>query len=116
VAAGSKVFDMLSATTKLRDKLEENTIYFRTKMSETGFEILEGVHPIVPIMLYDAVLAQNMAAEMLNEGIYVIGFYFPVVPKGQARIRVQLSAAMEKEHLDIALSSFTKVGEKLGVI
>ena len=116
VAAGSKVFDMLSATTKLRDKLEENTIYFRTKMSETGFEILEGVHPIVPIMLYDAVLAQNMAAEMLNEGIYVIGFYFPVVPKGQARIRVQISAAMEKEHLDIALSSFTKVGEKLGVI
>ncbi|MEC7730026.1 MAG: glycine C-acetyltransferase, partial [Candidatus Neomarinimicrobiota bacterium] len=116
VAAGSKVFDMLSATTKLRDKLEENTIYFRTKMSETGFEILEGVHPIVPIMLYDAVLAQNMAAEMLNEGIYVIGFYFPVVPKGQARIRVQLSAAMEKEHLDMALSSFTKVGGKLGVI
>ena len=116
VAAGSKVFDMLSATTKLRDKLEENTTYFRTKMSETGFEILEGVHPIVPIMLYDAVLAQNMAAEMLNEGIYVIGFYFPVVPKGQARIRVQISAAMEKEHLDIALSSFTKVGEKLGVI
>jgi len=116
VAAGSKVFDMLSATTKLRDKLEENTTYFRTKMSETGFDILEGIHPIVPIMLYDAVLAQNMVAEMLNEGIYVIGFYFPVVPKGQARIRVQISAAMEKEHLDIALSSFTKVGEKLGVI
>ena len=116
VAAGSKVFDMLSATTKLRDKLEENTTYFRTKMSETGFDILEGIHPIVPIMLYDAVLAQNMAAEMLKEGIYVIGFYFPVVPKGQARIRVQISAAMEKENLDMALSSFTKVGEKLGVI
>ena len=116
VAAGSKVFDMLSATTKLRDKLEENTTYFRTKMSETGFEILEGVHPIVPIMLYDAVLAQNMAAEMLKEGIYVIGFYFPVVPKGQARIRVQISAAMEKEHLDKAVDAFTKVGEILGVI
>jgi len=116
VAAGSKVFDMLSATTKLRDKLEENTTYFRTKMSETGFEILEGVHPIVPIMLYNAVLAQNMAAEMLKEGIYVIGFYFPVVPKGQARIRVQISAAMEKEHLDKAVDAFTKVGEILGVI
>ena len=116
VAAGSKVFDMLSATTKLRDKLEENTTYFRTKMSETGFDILEGVHPIVPIMLYDAVLAQNMAAEMLKEGIYVIGFYFPVVPKGQDRIRVQISAAMEKEHLDKAVDAFTKVGEILGVI
>ena len=116
VAAGSKVFDMLSATTKLRDKLEENTTYFRTKMSETGFDILEGVHPIVPIMLYNAVLAQNMAAEMLKEGIYVIGFYFPVVPKGQARIRVQISAAMEKEHLDKAVDAFTKVGEILGVI
>ena len=116
VAAGSKVFDMLSATTKLRDKLEENTTYFRTKMSETGFDILKGVHPIVPIMLYNAVLAQNMAAEMLKEGIYVIGFYFPVVPKGQARIRVQISAAMEKEHLDKAVDAFTKVGEILGVI
>ena len=116
VAAGSKVFDMLSATTKLRDKLEENTTYFRTKMSETGFDILEGVHPIVPIMLYDAVLAQNMAAEMLKEGIYVIGFYFPVVPKGQARIRVQISATMEKEHLDKAVDAFTKVGGNLGVI
>ena len=116
VAAGSKVFDMLSATTGLRDKLEENTKYFRTEMSETGFDILEGVHPIVPIMLYDAVLAQNMAAETLKEGIYVIGFYFPVVPKGQARIRVQISAAMEKEHLDKAVDAFTKVGEILGVI
>jgi len=116
VAAGSKVFDMVSATTELRDKLEENTTYFRTKMSETGFDILDGIHPIVPIMLYDAVLAQNMAAEMLNEGIYVIGFYFPVVPKGQARIRVQISAAMEKDHLDKAVTAFTKVGKKLNVI
>ena len=116
VAAGSKVFDMVSATTKLRDKLEKNTTYFRTKMSETGFDILNGIHPIVPIMLYDAVLAQNMAAEMLNEGIYVIGFYFPEVPKGQARIRVQISAAMEKDHLDKAVTAFTKVGKKLNVI
>ncbi len=116
VAAGTKVFEMVSATTKLRDKLEENTAYFRTKMSETGFDILDGIHPIVPIMLYDAVLAQNMAAEMLNEGIYVIGFYFPVVPKGQARIRVQISAAMEKDHLDKAVIAFTKVGKKLNVI
>jgi glycine C-acetyltransferase len=116
VAAGSKVFDMLTASTELRDKLEENTQYFRTKISETGFDILEGVHPIVPIMLYDAVLAQNMAAEMLKEGIYVIGFYFPVVPKGQARIRVQISAAMEKAHLDKAVNAFTKVGKQLGII
>ena len=115
-AAGSKVLEMLSATTELRDKLEENTTYFRTKMSETGFDIIDGIHPIVPIMLYDAVLAQNMAAEMLNEGIYVIGFYFPVVPKGQARIRVQISAAMEKDHLDKAVTAFTKVGKKLNVI
>ena len=115
-AAGSKVLEMLSATTELRDKLEKNTTYFRTKMSETGFDILDGIHPIVPIMLYDAVLAQKMAAEMLNEGIYVIGFYFPVVPKGQARIRVQISAAMEKDHLDKAVTAFTKVGKKLNVI
>ena len=116
VAAGTKVFEMLSATTKLRDKLEENTAYFRAKMSATGFDILDGVHPIVPIMLYDANLAQNVAAEMLKERIYVIGFYFPVVPKGQARIRVQISAAMEKEHLDKAVNAFTKVGKQLGVI
>ena len=115
-AAGSKVLEMLSATTELRDKLEKNTTYFRTNMSETGFDILDGIHPIVPIMLYDAVLAQKMAAEMLNEGIYVIGFYFPVVPKGQARIRVQISAAMEKDHLDKAVTAFTKVGKKLNVI
>jgi glycine C-acetyltransferase len=115
-AAGSKVLKMLSATTELRDKLEENTAYFRAKMSATGFDILDGVHPIVPIMLYDANLAQNVAAEMLKERIYVIGFYFPVVPKGQARIRVQISAAMEKEHLDKAVNAFTKVGKQLGVI
>ena len=116
VAAGSKVFDMVSSNTELRDKLEENTNYFRTKLSETGFEILDGIHPIVPIILYDAFLAQNMAAEMLNEGIYVIGFYFPVVPKGQARIRVQISAAMEKDHLDKAITAFRRIGKKLNVI
>ncbi len=116
VAAGIKVFDILSSNTELRDKLEENTIYFREKISEIGFKILEGQHPIVPIMLYDAVLAQNMAAEMLKEGIYVTGFYFPVVPIAQARIRVQICAAMEKEHLDLALSSFSKVGKSLNVL
>ena len=116
VAAGLKVFKMLSATTSLRDKLEENTIYFREKMSKVGFEILDGIHPIVPIMLYESVLAQEMADEMLKEGIYVIGFYFPVVPKGKARIRVQISAAMTKGHLDHAVDAFTKVGEKLGII
>ena len=116
VAAGSKVFDMLSATTELRDKLEENTAYFREKMKEAGFDLKPGIHPIVPIMLYDAVLAQKMAAEMLIEGIYVIGFYFPVVSKGEARIRVQISAAMEKEHLDTAIEAFIKVGKKLNVI
>jgi len=116
VAAGLKVFKMLSATTSLRDKLEENTIYFREKMSKIGFEILDGIHPIVPIMLYESVLAQEMADEMLKEGIYVIGFYFPVVPKGKARIRVQISAAMTKGHLDHAVDAFAKVGEKLGII
>ena len=116
VAAGSKVFDMLSATTELRDKLEENTAYFREKMKEAGFDLKPGIHPILPIMLYDAVLAQKMAAEMLTEGIYVIGFYFPVVSKGEARIRVQISAAMEKEHLDTAIEAFIKVGKKLNVI
>ena len=116
VAAGSKVFDMLSATTELRDKLEDNTHYFRTKMAATGFDILDGIHPIVPIMLHDAVLAQTMAAEMLKEGIYVVGFYFPVVPKGQARIRVQISAAMKKEHLNKAINAFAKVGKNMGLI
>jgi len=107
---------MLSETTALRDKLEQNTKYFRSKMTEAGFDIKPGDHPIVPIMLYDAVLAQNMAAQLLEDGIYVIGFFFPVVPKGQARIRVQLSAAHEQHHLDKAIAAFTKVGKALGVI
>ena len=116
VAAGIKVFDMLSGTTALRDKLEENTIYFREKMAATGFDIKEGSHPIVPIMLYDAILAQKMAATLLGENIYVIGFFYPVVPKGEARIRVQISAGMEREHLDRAIAAFTKVGRDLGVL
>ena len=116
VAAGIKVFEMLSATTELRDKLEENTLYFRRKMDESGFNILHGVHPIVPIMLFDAALAQSMALEMLKEGVYVIGFYYPVVPKGQARIRVQISAGMERDQLDKAIAVFHKVGEKLKVV
>ena len=116
VAAGIKVFEMLSATTELRDKLEENTLYFRRKMDESGFNILHGVHPIVPIMLFDAALAQSMALEMLKEGIYVIGFYYPVVPKGQARIRVQISAGMERDQLDKAIAVFHKVGKKLKVV
>jgi len=116
VAAGIKVFEMLSATTELRDKLEKNTLYFRRKMDESGFNILHGVHPIVPIMLFDAALAQSMALEMLKEGVYVIGFYYPVVPKGQARIRVQISAGMERDQLDKAIAVFHKVGKKLKVV
>ena len=116
VAAGIKVFEMLSRTTELRDKLEKNTIYFRKQMSNCGFDILEGIHPIVPIMLYDAVLAHNMAREMLNQGIYVVGFYYPVVPINKARIRVQISAEMTREQLDIAIDTFKKVGKKLSVI
>ncbi|MBN8788340.1 MAG: glycine C-acetyltransferase [Terrimonas sp.] len=116
VGASIAVLDMLSETTALRDKLEQNTKYFRSKMTEAGFDIKPGDHPIVPIMLYDAVLAQNMAAQLLEDGIYVIGFFFPVVPKGQARIRVQLSAAHEQHHLDKAIAAFTKVGKALGVI
>jgi glycine C-acetyltransferase len=107
---------MLSETTELRDKLEENTMYFRDNMTKAGFDIKPGVHPIVPIMLYDAKLAQDMAAKLLEEGIYVIGFFYPVVAKGQARIRVQLSAAHTKEHLDRAIEAFTKVGRELGVL
>lgn len=114
--ASIAVLNMLSETTELRDKLENNTKYFRAKMTEAGFDIKPGEHPIVPIMLYDAVIAQNFAAELLNEGIYVIGFFFPVVPKGQARIRVQLSAAHDQTHLDAAISAFTKVGKKLNVL
>jgi glycine C-acetyltransferase len=107
---------MLIETTDLRDKLESNTKYFREKMTSAGFDIRPGDHPIVPIMLYDAVLAQNFATKLLDEGIYVIGFFFPVVPKGQARIRVQLSAAHERAHLDKAIEGFVKVGKELGVL
>ena len=116
VAASLKVFDMLSSTTSLRDKLEKNTLYFRERMSSVGFDIKNGIHPIVPIMLYDAVLAQKMAAALLDEGIYVIGFFFPVVPKGEARIRVQISAGMKKSDLDQAIEKFSKVGKAMGVI
>jgi len=115
VGASIAVLDLLSETTELRDKLEFNTKYFRTKMTEAGFDIKPGDHPIVPIMLYDAVVAQNFAARLLEEGIYVIGFFFPVVAKGLARIRVQLSAAHEVAHLDKAIAAFTKVGKELGV-
>jgi glycine C-acetyltransferase len=116
VGASIAVLDMLTETTELRDKLEYNTKYFRTKMTEAGFDIKPGEHPIVPVMLYDAVVAQNFASKILDEGIYVIGFFFPVVAKGQARIRVQLSAAHTQEHLDKAIEAFTKVGKELGVI
>jgi len=116
VGASIAVLNMLSETTDLRDKLEYNTKYFRTKMTEAGFDIKPGDHPIVPIMLYDAVLAQQFAAKLLDEGIYVIGFFFPVVAKGQARIRVQLSAAHEQHHLDKAIEAFTKIGKELGVL
>lgn len=116
VGASIAVLDMLSQTTELRDKLESNTKYFRSKMTEAGFDIKPGDHPIVPIMLYDAVVAQDFAAKLLDEGIYVIGFFFPVVAKGQARIRVQLSAAHEQRHLDKAIAAFTKVGKELGVL
>lgn len=116
VGASIAVLDMLSETTSLRDQLESNTSYFRSKMTEAGFDIRPGDHPIVPIMLYDAVIAQQFAAKLLEEGVYVIGFFFPVVPKGQARIRVQLSAAHKREHLDKAIAAFTKVGKELGVI
>jgi glycine C-acetyltransferase len=110
------VLNMLSETTDLRDKLESNTQYFREKMTEAGFDIKPGVHPIVPVMLYDAKLAQEFAAKMLEEGIYVIGFYYPVVPQGKARIRVQISAGHDVEHLDKAIAAFTKVGKALEVI
>ncbi|HPG05741.1 MAG TPA: glycine C-acetyltransferase [Saprospiraceae bacterium] len=116
VGASIKVLDMLTASTVLRDKLEWNTQYFRKGMTEAGFDIIPGEHPIVPIMLYEAPLAQQFAADLLDEGIYVIGFFYPVVPKGKARIRTQISAGHEKEHLDHAIEAFTKVGKKLGVI
>lgn len=116
VGASIAVLNMLSASTHLRDKLEYNTKYFREKMTAAGFDIKPGDHPIVPIMLYDAVLAADFAAKLLDEGVYVIGFFFPVVPKGQARIRVQLSAGHEQKHLDKAIAAFTKVGKELGVL
>lgn len=116
VGASIEVLKLLSESTALRDKLEENTKYFRQKMTEAGFDILKGEHPIVPVMLYDAPLSQQFADRLLQEGIYVIGFYYPVVPKGKARIRVQLSASHEREHLDKAIAAFTKVGKELGVI
>jgi len=114
--ASVAVLDMLSETTELRDKLEHNTLYFRQQMTAAGFDIKEGIHPIVPVMLYEAKLAQEFAAKMLDEGIYVIGFYYPVVPQGKARIRVQLSAAHEQHHLDKAIAAFIKVGKELKVI
>jgi glycine C-acetyltransferase len=116
VAAGIRVFEMLSATTALRDRLEENTRYFRAAMTAAGFDIKPGVHPIVPVMLYDAPLAQEFAARLLSEGIYVIGFFYPVVPEGEARIRVQVSAAHERPHLDRAVAAFTKIGRELKVL
>ncbi|MBS1589346.1 MAG: glycine C-acetyltransferase [Bacteroidetes bacterium] len=116
VGASIAVLDRLSETTELRDKLEENTIYFRSKMTEAGFDIKPGTHPITPIMLYDAVVAQQMATKLLEEGVYVIGFFYPVVAKGQARIRVQISAAHSRAHLDHAIAAFTKVGREIGVL
>lgn len=116
VGASIAVLNLLSETTNLRDKLEENTKYFRSKMTRAGFDIKAGDHPIVPIMLYDAILSQQFASRLLEESIYVIGFYYPVVPKGQARIRVQISAVHEKEQLDKAIKAFTKIGKDLGVI
>ncbi|SFG74581.1 glycine C-acetyltransferase [Pontibacter chinhatensis] len=116
VGASIAVLDMLSSTTELRDKLEWNTKYFREQITLAGFDIKPGDHPIVPVMLYDAPLAQEFAARMLDRGIYVIGFYYPVVPKGQARIRVQLSAVHDKEHIDKCIDAFVTVGKELGVI
>ena len=116
VGASIAVFDLLTETTSLRDKLEWNINYFKKGIKETGLEIKDGESAIVPVMLYDAKLAQSFAEKLLLEGIYVIGFFFPVVPKDKARIRVQLSAAHEKEHLDKAIAAFKKVGKELGVI
>jgi glycine C-acetyltransferase len=116
VGASIAVLDLLSETTELRDKVMSNALYFREAMTKAGFDIKPGIHPITPVMLYDAKIAQQMAAELLNEGIYVIGFFYPVVPKDKARIRVQVSAAHTKEHLDKAIEAFTKVGKRLGVI
>lgn len=114
--ASIEVFALLSETTELRDILEENTKYFRAKMTEAGFDMKPGEHPIIPVMLYDAVLSQKMSEKLLEKGIYVIGFYYPVVPKGQARIRVQISAGHTRAHLDTAIAAFIEVGKELGVI
>lgn len=116
VGGSIAVLDLLNETTELRDKLEWNTQYFRNEMTKAGFDIKPGVHPIVPIMLYEATVAQDMAAALLEEGIYVIGFFYPVVAKGKARIRVQLSAAHDKEHLDKAIAAFVKIGKSMKVI
>ncbi|WP_036144755.1 MULTISPECIES: glycine C-acetyltransferase [unclassified Luteibacter] len=116
VAAGTKVFDMLDAAGDLREKVKENTRYFREKMTEAGFDIRPGQHPIVPVMIYDAKQAQAMAADLLDEGVYVTGFFFPVVPQGKARIRTQMSAAHTREQLDHAIAAFTRVGRKLGLL
>ncbi|MCS6789940.1 MAG: glycine C-acetyltransferase [Bacteroidia bacterium] len=116
VATAMEIFSWLSETSELRDRLEANARYFRSRMIEAGFDVKPGDHPIVPIMLYDAVLAHRMAEALIQEGIYVVGFSYPVVPKGQARIRVQLSAAHTKEHIDAAVEAFIRVGQKLGVL
>jgi glycine C-acetyltransferase len=116
VAASIKVFEMLSSGSALRDRVNANALYFREQMTQAGFDIKPGTHPIVPVMLYDAKLAQQFAADLLDEGIYVIGFFFPVVAQGQARIRTQMSAAHTREQIDRAVAAFTKVGRKLGVI
>ena len=116
VAAGIKAFEMLDAAGELRERLRENTAHFRERMGAAGFDIKPGVHPICPVMLYDAPLAQRFAERLLEEGIYAIGFFFPVVPKGQARIRVQISAAHTREHLDRAIEAFTRIGHELGVL
>jgi glycine C-acetyltransferase len=116
VAAGIKAFEMLSSAGDLRERLAANTKYFRERMTAAGLDIRPGAHPISPVMLYDAPLAQQFAADLLEEGIYAIGFFFPVVPKGQARIRTQLSAAHTREQLDRAVEAFTRVGKRLGVL
>jgi len=116
VAAGIKVFDMLASAGDLRRKVQDNTAYFRAKMTQAGFDIRPGVHPIVPVMVYDAKKAQAMASALLDEGIYVTGFFFPVVPKDKARIRTQMSAAHSREHLDKAIAAFTRVGKSLGIV
>ena len=116
VGASLKVFEVIKNDNSLIKKLHDNAKYFRNKMKDLGFDIIDGSHPIVPIMLYDSVVAKEMSNELLNEGIYVVGFYFPVVPKGKARIRVQLSASHSKEELDTAINAFSKVGKKLNII